>query len=106
MKRITAAVLIVLAFASVSLASRPPSGRPGPRGRRSVIVHRPLLRGLLRMACWHQPPPPPRHAYRHDYGRHYGWHRGRHNGWDRRGDHHRRPDSERGRGRDHRGGRH
>jgi len=103
MKRITAAVLIALAFASVSLASRPPAGRPGPRGRHSTIAHRPLLRGLLRMACWHQPPP--RHAYRHDHGRHNGWDRGRHNGWDRRDGRRHRPDSERGRGRDHRGGR-
>lgn len=104
MKRITAAVLIALAFASVSLASRPPAGRPGPRGRRSTIVHRPILRSLLRAFCYS-----PRHAqrqYRHDRGRHYGWHRGRHNGWDRRDGRRRRPDGERGRGRDHRGGRH
>ncbi len=89
MKRATAAVLIALALASTGFASRPPARRPGPRARH-VVVHRPLMRRLMRAFCY-SPRHAPRH-YRRDRGRHYGYTRGRHYGY-RRGHHRGRPDS-------------
>jgi hypothetical protein len=98
MKRTTAAILIALTSAGVSLAARPPQG--GHRGSppaHQVHIRRPVLRGLVRLFCCS---PAPRHRqawHRHDRGRHVGWQRGRHQGWNRDG--HQRLNDPRGRGR-------
>lgn len=93
MKRATFAVLIALALASPGFAARPPVRRPGPRARH-VVVHRPLMRRLMRV-FWYSP----RHCH-HDRGRHcgytcgwhYGYTRGRHYGH-RHGHHRGWPDN-------------